>query len=56
LHACERAVDDATSFEHEARTIEASWRERLAEFELVPQSIYSLAFLSARRRHGQQRL
>ena len=27
--ACKRAVDDATSFEHEARTIEASWRERL---------------------------
>jgi len=27
--ACKRAVDDATSFEHEARTIEASWRDRL---------------------------
>jgi Fic family protein len=27
--ACKRAVDDATSFEQEARTIEASWRERL---------------------------
>ena len=27
--ACKRAVDDATSFEQQARTIEASWRERL---------------------------
>jgi Fic family protein len=27
--ACERAVDDAMSFEQQARTIQASWRERL---------------------------
>jgi Fic family protein len=27
--ACKRAVDDATSFEQQARIIEASWRERL---------------------------
>ena len=27
--ACKRAVDDATSFEQQARSIEASWREKL---------------------------
>lgn len=27
--ACKRAVDDATSFEQQSRTIEVSWRERL---------------------------
>ena len=27
--ACKRAVDDATSFEQQSRSIEASWRERL---------------------------
>ena len=27
--ACKRAVDDATSFEHNARSIEASWRQKL---------------------------
>ena len=28
-NACKRAVDDATSFEQQARRIESSWRERL---------------------------
>jgi Fic family protein len=29
--ACSRAVDDAASFEHQARAIEAKWRERLGK-------------------------